>query len=198
MINLSPDDHKDSIKYARRNSLLLKWLMGLFVILGLAIITLLAGQVFLKSETNRYASINTNIKQNLADKDMEGTLKTVESISSNLKLIDQVLSRQVIFSKLIKQVGAVMPANTVLSDIEISKTEGGIDLTADAKDHNSATQVQVNLADPENKLFDKVDIISINCDNKTDSVYPCKITMRALFTKNNPFSFINQSTKEKQ
>lgn len=198
MINLSPNDHKDSIKYARRNSFLFKWLMGLSVILGLTIVTILVGQIYLKTETNRYASINTNIKQSLTDKNMEGTLKTVENISSNLKLIDQVLSKQIIFSMLIKQVGAVMPANTVLSDIEISKTEGGIDLIANAKDHNSATQVQVNLADPQNKLFDKVDIVSINCDDKTDSVYPCKITMRALFTKNNSFSFTNQSEKEKQ
>ena len=91
-----------------------------------------------------------------------------------------------------------MPENSVLSDIEISKVEGGIDLTADARDQNTATQVQVNLADPNNKLFDKVDIVSVNCDSTTNPEYPCKVILRALFTKNNPFSFTNQNNKDKQ
>lgn len=56
-----------------------------------------------------------------------------------------------------------MPENTVLSNIEISKVEGGIDLSAETKDQESATQIQVNLMDPNNKLFDKVDIVSISC-----------------------------------
>ncbi len=198
MINLSPSDYKESIKYARRNTILLKWLSGLLSILGIVIITLFIGQAYLKSETKTYAAANIKIEQELKDKDLEGTLKTVESISGNLKLIVQVLSRQIIFSELIKQVGAVMPVNSVLSDVEISKVEGGIDLTADAKDQNTATQVQVNLADPNNKLFDKVDIVTITCDGTVNPDYPCKVTLRALFTKNNPFSFVNQTDKDKQ
>lgn len=195
MINLSPNNYKESLQYARRNTLLLQWLIGLLVLFSLTVSTLLIGKTYLASEAKRYAALNTNIEQELKDKDLEGTLKTVENISGNLKLIIQVLSRQVIFSELIKQVGAVMPENSVLSDIEISKIDGGIDLTADAKDHTTATQVQVNLADPNNKLFDKVDIVSINCEG-TNPAYPCKVTLRALFTKNNPFSFVNQNTKK--
>lgn len=195
MINLSPADYKESLKYARRNTLLLRWLVGLLILLAITTSTLLIGKTYLESESKRYASQNADIDQQLKDRDLEGTLKTVENISGNLKLIVQVLSRQVIFSELIKQVGAVMPENSVLSDIEISKVEGGIDLIADAKDHTTATQVQVNLADPNNKLFDSVDIVSINCEG-ANPTYPCKITLRALFTKNNPFSFVNQSTKQ--
>lgn len=198
MINLSPYDHKKSIKYARRNTILLKWLSGLFAILTLTVVTLGIGQAYLKSESKKYATANANIEKELKDKDLEGTLKTVGNISGNLKLIVQVLSKQIIFSELIKQVGAVMPENSVLSDIEISKVEGGIDLTADARDQNTATQVQVNLADPYNKLFDKVDIVSVNCDSTTNPEYPCKVILRALFTKNNPFSFTNQNNKDKQ
>lgn len=195
MINLSPTDYKESVRYARRNTILLQWLMGLLAVLSLTVMTLFVGQTYLKSESKRYAALNIQTEQELKAKDLEGTLKTVENISGNLKLIIQVLSRQVMFSELIKQVGAVMPEKSVLSDVEISKVEGGIDLTADATDHTTATQVQVNLADPNNKLFDKVDIVSINCEG-TNPNYPCKVTLRALFTKNNPFLFINQNTKK--
>lgn len=194
MINLSPDDYKQSIRYARRNTILLKWLSGSLAILSLSILTIFIGQTYLKSQTNHYANINASIEQELKNQDLEGTLKTIENISNNLKLIVQVLSKQIIFSELIKQVGAVMPENSILSDVEISKVEGGIDLIVDAKDHNTATQVQINLADQNNKLFDKVDIISINCDSTIKPEYPCKITLRALFATNNPFSFTNQNS----
>ncbi len=196
MINLSPDYHKESLKYARRNATLLSWLLGTMSILILISGTLLAGHYYLSSETKRFATINSNIEQELKEKDLEGTLKTIQNISNNLKLIVQVLSKQILFSELIKQIGSVMPENTVLSNIELSKVDGGIDLTADAKDHNTATQIQLNLADPANKLFDKVDLVSINCTPTSDSDYPCKVSLRALFAKDTQFKAINQQPKK--
>ncbi len=190
MINLSPDDYKESLRYARRSSRLLKWVGGALAILVAVLLTQLIGFTYLKSETKRYQKINASITQELKNNDLEGTLKTVENISGSLKLIVQVLSKQVLFSELIKQVGSVMPENTVLSNIEISKVEGGIDLSAETKDQESATQVQINLMDPNNKLFDKVDLVSISCE-ESNPTYPCKATFRALFTKDNPFLFVN-------
>ncbi len=193
MINLAPNDHKESLRYARRNSLLMSWLVGLIAVLISVLLIQLSGFAYLRSETKNYQNANAKLEQELKDRDLEGTLKSIDSISNNLKLIVKVLSKQVIFSELIKQIGAVMPENAVLSQIEISKVEGGLDLKANTKDQNSATQVQVNLTDPNNKLFDKVDIVSIDCNsNNPDPNYPCKATYRALFTSNNPFLFMNQ------
>ena len=193
MINLSPDDYKESLRYARRSSKLLRWVGGTLIILMAVLLTQLIGFTYLKSETKRYQKINASITQDLKNNDLEGTLKTVENISGSLKLIVQVLSKQVLFSELIKQVGSVMPENTVLSNIEISKVEGGIDLSAETKDQESATQIQVNLMDPNNKLFDKVDIVSISC-GESNPTYPCRATFRALFTKDNPFLFVNNKS----
>ncbi|MFO0887031.1 MAG: hypothetical protein U0413_02275 [Candidatus Saccharimonadales bacterium] len=193
MINLSPDDYKESLRYARRSSKLLRWVGGTLIILIAVLLTQLIGFTYLKSETKRYQKINASITQDLKNNDLEGTLKTVENISGSLKLIVQVLSKQVLFSELIKQVGSVMPENTVLSNIEISKVEGGIDLSAETKDQESATQIQVNLMDPNNKLFDKVDIVSISC-GESNPTYPCRATFRALFTKDNPFLFVNNKS----
>ncbi|MCA9344121.1 MAG: hypothetical protein H6793_02490 [Candidatus Nomurabacteria bacterium] len=193
MINLSPDDYKESLRYARRSSKLLRWVGGTLIILMAVLLTQLIGFTYLKSETKRYQEINASITQDLKNNDLEGTLKTVENISGSLKLIVQVLSKQVLFSELIKQVGSVMPENTVLSNIEISKVEGGIDLSAETKDQESATQIQVNLMDPNNKLFDKVDIVSISC-GESNPTYPCRATFRALFTKDNPFLFVNNKS----
>jgi hypothetical protein len=53
--------------------------------------------------------------------------------------------------------------------------------------------VQVNLADPTNKIFSKADIVSITCSssNALSPLYPCTVNVRALFVTNNPFLFIN-------
>ncbi len=194
MINLLPPDQKKELQYARRNTLLLRWLTGLLITLTLVGITVLFGTVYLKTESKRYANITATTRQELKDQKLEEAQTKIENISSKLKLIAQVLSRQVIFSGLIKQVGAVMPEHSVLSDVEISKVEGGIDLTAATMDYTTATQVQVNLTDPANKLFDKADIVSVDC-NGVDPAYPCTIVLRALFVKNNPYMYINQNVK---
>lgn len=197
MINLAPDYHKDTLKYARRNATLLSWLVGTMTILILTFSTLFIGQYYLVNQTKQFNKINANIEQELKEKDLEGTLKTIQNISDNLKLIVQVLSKQILFSKLIKQVGAVMPENTVLSNIELGKVDGGLDLMAVAKDNNTATQIQLNLADPSNKLFEKVDIVSINCDPSVDpDAYPCKVNLRALFSKDSSFKTNFQQQKK--
>lgn len=192
MINLLPTEYRSSLRYARRNSILLKWFVGLTASLALIISTVFLGQAYLRMETNRYANITEETKQELKEQDFEETLGKVQNISGNLKLIVQVLSKQVMFSGLIRQIGAVIPPGVVLADIDLGKVDGGIDLTAQAESYEKATQTQVNLSDPNNKLFDKVDIISVNCQ-EGDEKYPCTVSLRALFTKNNPYLFINQN-----
>lgn len=87
-----------------------------------------------------------------------------------------------------------MPSGTALTSLSISKVQGGLDLNAKAKDYQSGTQVQVNLSDPKNKIFSKADIVSISCNNgSADASYPCTVTIRALFSKDNTFLFTKNS-----
>lgn len=195
MINLAPKSYKDSLRYARRNTVIWNWIIGVLIIIGIASATIIAGQMYLQQETSRVAELNSTTEQELKADNIDETLKEIEDVSNNLKLIVEVLSNRVIFSKLITQIGSVMPTNAVLAGIEISEVQGGIDLTAKATDYNTATQVQVNLQDPENKLFDKVDIVSVECPNATE-VYPCTSIMRALFTETNPYLFVNLKKAE--
>mgnify|MGYP001588319331 FL=1 len=122
-----------------------------------------------------------------------GTQKQVQDISNSFKLVVKVLGQEVLFSELLKQIAATIPAKSNLTSLNISQTQGAIDITAVATDYNTATQVQVNLADPANKIFSKADIVNINCNdtNSLDPNYPCTVTIRALFATNNPFLFIN-------
>ena len=193
MINLLPPSIKQDIRYARHNTKLLRW-AGVLVasIAGIGII-MLSGKLYLNRSIKAYTNQVDRTQENLKSQKFEETQKRVDEISSSLKLATQVLSREVLFSKLFRQIGTAIPPNASLTDLKIGKIEGAIDLTAAAKDYATASQIQINLADPANKIFDKADIVSITCNAKTssDPLYPCIVNIRAQFAKNNPFLFIN-------
>lgn len=200
MINLLPPDLKQSYRFAHLNHRLLHWVI-LFGIGLVGVIALgAAGTIYLQQQTSNYNAVIATSKEQLARQNLDGTQKQVKEISNNLKLVVQVLSREVLFSKLLTQLGSAMPANTILSNLNIMQTTGGLDITARATDYQAATQVQVNLSDPANKIFSNADIVSIVCQPATsgiESTYPCVVTIRALFAKDNPFLFIHNGAPPK-
>jgi Tfp pilus assembly protein PilN len=197
MINLLPQEIKQSYRYARRNVQLRRWvIICLVALVGLGAITTY-GLLKVQQLTTQ-SSIQVAATQQLFQKeDFAGTQKQVQDISNSFKLVVKVLGQEVLFSQLLKQIAATIPANANLTGLDINQTQGGIDISANTTDYNTATQVQVNLADPANKIFSKADIISINCSNTTSTnpKYPCTINIRALFAANNPFLFINSKAK---
>ena len=193
MINLLPPDIKNGYRYARRNVGLRRWVVACLVALvglgGLATYGLLTLH---QSTTQTTARIAT--AENLFQKEnFSGVQTQVQDISGSFKLVVQVLGQEVLFSGLLKQIAAIIPANANLTALNINQTQGGIDISAITTDYSTATQVQVSLADPANKIFSKADIVSITCDaaNAADPHYPCTVNIRALFATNNPFLFIN-------
>ena len=94
-----------------------------------------------------------------------------------------------------------MPDGTVITSHSTNQLAEGTELIERAKDYNTASQVQLNLQDPNNKIFEKADIVSTECsstpttDNLVETTYPCKVTVRALFAKNNSFLFIDKDKK---
>ncbi len=197
MINLIPNDHKTSYVYAKRNVILKKWIsLFLMAIIGLGLLGTY-GLVTIKQSTADYKNkISANNKY-FHDEDFDATSKQVKDMSNNIKLSVKVLQQELLFSKLIKQIGAALPAGSVLNSLEISQTTGGIDLSVSSIDYKTATQVQVNLSDPKNKIFTKADIQNITCnatnDDGTPKIggYPCTVSIRALFGPNNPYLFTN-------
>jgi Tfp pilus assembly protein PilN len=192
MINLLPPDVKSDYRYARLNVGSRRWIiLCLLAFVGLGIITTY-GLVSLHRSTvdydHRVATTETLFKQ----ENFSGTQQQVQDISSSFKLVVKVLGQEVLFSELLKQIAASIPANANLTSLNINQSQAAIDITANATDYNTATQVQVNLADSRNKIFSKADIVNVSCGaSATNPRYPCTVNIRALFAGNNPFLFIN-------
>lgn len=189
MINLLPPDVIENYRFARRNRVVRRWIWGGVVVLIGAALLLGGGDLYLRQSTSNMSKQIDDTNKQLAAQDLAGTQKKVTAISNNLKLTVKVLSQEILFSKLLKQLASVTPSNAILTNLTISDTQGGVDITAETGDYNAATQLQVNLADPKNQIFSKADIISITCNGKAP--YPCIVDIRALFGTNSQFLFIN-------
>ena len=193
MINLLPPAIKSDYGYARHNVVLIRWV----VICALALIGLAAigtgGFVYMQQLSTDYQKQIDTKQQSLQEQKLNETKKQAKAISDNLKLAVEVLGKEVLFSDLLQQLAKVTPANTSLSNLNINQTTGALDITASTTSNDTATQLQVNLEDPANKIFSKADIVNIVCNSSTDNKqrYPCTVTIHALFAPNNPFLFIN-------
>lgn len=198
MLNLLPTDIKENIVYARRNNVLRHWSIALLLSV-MGILTIIAASyMYLQRSINAYASDVQKGKENLKSQKLDETQKQVQDLTNSLKLVDQVLQREVLFSKLLQQIGTTLPNGAVLTNLSINKVQGGLDLEAASRDYQTATQVQINLQDPENKIFEKADILTVQCASTStpavNSDYPCTVQIRALFAKNNSFSFLSKGT----
>lgn len=195
MINLLPSDLKQSLSFAHHNTKLVKVIIGLAIgIVGLAIV-IAGGWLYLQQETNLYKDTVSKAEKSLEEQNEKKTLARVQDISNSLKLSVNVLSQEILFSKLLRQVGAAMPPNTVLQDLKLSsELDGAVELQAGAKDYNSATQIQVNLEQHPNSVFSKADLIRVTCtppeSAQGDAAYPCKAQLTAVFSQNNDFTLL--------
>lgn len=197
MINLLPPDLKNGYRYARRNITLRRWLaFFLLAFIGLGILSTY-GLLKLQQSTVDYRKQISDSQILFKQENFTGIQAQVKDMSSSFKLVVKVLSQEVLFSELLKQITTTIPDNANLTGLTISQVSGGIDLSANTTDYQTATQVQVNLADPTNKIFSKADIISIACGGATssDPQYPCTVNIRALFASNNPYLFISNTSK---
>lgn len=199
MINLLPPQTKQNLFYGRRNVRLLRWLAGVMAGTMGILLVIFGGWVFLHNTTANFARTNSTIAAQLQNQNTASVQKQVEAISNNLKLVVKVLSREILFSKLLTQIGSALPKGAVLTSLNIAQTSGAIDLEAAATDYQSAAQIQANLRDPANKIFSKADLVSIQCQSLTGGggAYPCKVQIRAQFASNNPYLFVNSSGSNK-
>lgn len=204
MINLLPPELKQTLRYADYNTRLVRLVIGLSVGLVGIIIVLGVGYFYLHQEASNYRASIRESELQLEKRNEKEKIARVQEISSSLKLVVNVLSQEILFSKLIRQVGAQMPPNTVLQDLRLSsELTGALDLQVGASSYDAASQVQVNLLNSRNNVFDTADLIKVNCgqadDTGENTAYPCQATLRAIFNKDNDFTLLNSAkTGEKR
>ncbi|QQS18780.1 hypothetical protein IPL68_01780 [Candidatus Saccharibacteria bacterium] len=97
MLNLLPPSVKQAYRYGRFNRHLVRWIITLiFGIVGVGLITA-AGYLYLNQSTQNYSKQVTATNSQLAAQNLSSVQEEVKDISNNLKLVVDVLSKQVLF-----------------------------------------------------------------------------------------------------
>lgn len=110
MINLLPPEEKQSKLFGRRNTRLIRWLTGCILgVIGIFIVTFV-GLLYMNVTIDNYKNRIASAEQQLKLQKLEETQKAIQEMSDSFKLSTQVLSKQVLFSKLIENMGIVMPS----------------------------------------------------------------------------------------
>lgn len=198
MINLLPPDYAMRIKFGRRNSVLLTWIIGALIAIAGLLVVIVGGWIYLNQQSSQLQRSLDATNSQLQAQNITKVQKDATEISGDIKAIDMILGSEVRFSKIIQDIGHVMPTGTVLSTLSLSKIDGAIDLTADSKDYSSAAQIAVNLNDPANGLFSKIDIVNISCPNDPTKEYKCNATFKALFSATAQKKYLSVPAQDKK
>jgi Tfp pilus assembly protein PilN len=199
MINLLPPEHANAIRYGRHNTILRKWLIGVAIALAGLVVILAGGWAYLNQESTKLQKNIDATNKQLQTQNLAQVQKDAKEITGDISVINKVLSQEIRFSALIQAIGNVMPPGTTLGSLSLSnKVSGAIDFTVNAKDYTSVAQTSVNLSDPNNVIFSKVDIVQVNCTSATTTPYRCTATMRALFSPKAQTKFLNAATGSNQ
>jgi len=197
MINLLPDGIKKEIIYGKRNRILVGWIFTVVaVIIAVGTMTVF-GKIYISKNTDNIQSITELTKQRIEDQDLASTQKDVETLSNNFKTVTQLLSKQLLFSKLFVKIGSIIPDKAILSGITLSTEELAIDLNIAATNRDAATQSFVNISDTKNGLFDKADLLSVSCNTGTaeassmSSKYPCVAMIKVVMKADSNYYFLN-------
>jgi hypothetical protein len=198
MINLMPDYLREEIIFARRNRVLLKWIMAVVVVIaGVGVMTIF-GQYYINRNTSSLESVASITQNRISAQSLQVTQQEIQTLSNNFTTVSQLLKRQLLFSKMFVKIGSIVPSGAILRGITLSTVAStAIDLNIISIDRDSATQAFVNISDPANGLFEKADLLSVSCTQDTtnstsiNAKYPCSALIKVVIKTDSSFYFLN-------
>jgi type II secretory pathway component PulL len=192
MINLLPPEAKEAITYGRKNRSLVAWIGAFVIVLFGVLILTLAGAFYVNAEANTYTKKAEEAKQRIASQNLESAQKNAESFSSNLDTVVKLLKDQLLFSKIIRSMGAVLPDGVILKEINYDTKESTMSLDVIGPSEQSVTQAFINISSDTNKLFSKADLVQVQ--RGEGGQFTANIVV--LINKDSEFFFLNDVTKK--
>ena len=198
MINLLPSDVKHDIGYARKNKVLWTWIITLWLFLTAVIAIIAFGTFFISqraSNLNRLVDIS---EQRVKDQNLTDYQKKAEVFSSDLNTAVKLLENQLLFSKIIRTIGSVLPPGVTLGTLDYSVEDEILTLNVEARDQRAITTAFENISNGQqisNNLFTKADLIKVDCNSDEQK---CTGSIVVLLNKNSEFYLLNEVLKKDQ
>lgn len=196
MINLLPYDYKEQIQYGRKNKLLVKWSLALGIAMLVIVAVSAAGTLYMYKTTKDYEKTVSQNTASLKEKKLEQDYKAMEQLSKDFKTVVDIASQQLLYSKMLKAIAPLLPADTELNGLEITQGKQGVEIKINGQDQATLTQAFINISDKNNGIFEKADFNNVSCKEiSAGEKYPCSANIKGLFSKNSDFYFINSGGK---
>ena len=160
MINLLPPESSKQLRAARHNTILLKYVIGLGIVLGLIVMICLLTLALMRStELNSTASSEEN-KQKIARYNKAAS--EAKTYTENLRMAKSIFASEVSYTVALQRIASSLPAGTVLQSLDLSPSTVGqpITLTVLAKTKDDALKVKDQLE--ANKVASGITIASLN------------------------------------
>lgn len=167
MINLLPDTEKRELRAARTNSLLIRYnvaLVASILFLGLALTIVYYYLAMAKGNAEITISENKAKAANYAAVESEAQL-----FRNNLATAQQILDKEVSYSKVMLAIANVMPSGTVLDKLGLNSNDFGkpTTLVAQAKSYDAALSLKDSFQ--KSPLFTDVHFKSITASPASQS-----------------------------
>lgn len=181
MINLLPNNRKTEIKASRTNTAILRYL-----VMSVAVVLVILSIFYIYKialNVTKNSSEQTVANSTVEDSSYNETKQKIDTLNSRLSESKTILDSQISYSKILTNLGKLMPENTVLENISISTTalSSPVNITAYGKSVEDITNLQT--AFQSSSLFSSVTFQTVNEADSTLPDYPVSVTVSAVFDK---------------
>jgi Tfp pilus assembly protein PilN len=160
MINLLPPQRLASLRIARSNTILRRYIELILASLLIFIAAAFAGYYFLYIQQNDTQKTVDLSQEKIAK--LQPVQKQAEQLSGTVNTIAGLFSRNVKFSDMLTQIGGVMPPGSVLTGLQFSieDLKSPLIITANVDTQAKAAILRNNLA--SSPLFSRAEVQSIS------------------------------------
>lgn len=181
MINLLPPADKRQIRAGRSNALLLRY--NVLLLVAVAFLMAAIGVVYVYLGNTKLGAEQV-IKENQAKvADFADTEKEANEFKNNLAIAKQILDKEVIYTKVILEISALLPKGVVLDNLNLDAKTFGTQttLSAHAKTVNDAIALKTSFQN--SPLFSDVNFQSISTEDAEADDYPIRVSLNVTINK---------------
>ncbi|MBP9738559.1 PilN domain-containing protein [Candidatus Saccharibacteria bacterium] len=167
MINLLPPQQLANIRIARSNTLLRRYIELLLLALLIIITALTVAYYFMNVQQSNVQQVVDTDQAKISE--LEPVQKQAEQLSATVNTIAGLLSRDVVFSDMLVQIGGLMPQGAVLTGLQFSIEDfkSPLIISAQVDTEEKAAVLLKNLQGSD--LFQSAEIKTIDQTEKEDT-----------------------------
>lgn len=190
MINLLPPESAKQLRAARHNTLLLKYVIGLGVTLGL--ILLVYGMTFILMKSTELANTASSVasKQKIASYNQAAS--EAKAYTANLGMAKSIFDTEISYTTALHKIAAALPSGTVVNTLNLSPSTIGTPTTLTLLAKTKQDALNVKPALESHKVADNITIASLNegkssgqtaTPTVSDETYPVTLNLNLTFDK---------------